>query len=184
MLLSLFFAPLYLRSKVATLPDFLERRFNRGCRDVLSVVSLFSAIVIHMGVAIHTAAWVLRGILGCAPSATIMGVFWKRASGKSALITLFAGMLLGFIVFHLDWNNLYRGDFMLIAFLLLVACMLIMVATTWMFPEPLKAEARILVWENWREPLRGEAGGHGLGNYRVLPCLASSKFRAHAPLLN
>ncbi len=73
-LLSLFFAPLYLRSKVATLPDFLERRFNRGCRDVLSVVSLFSAIVIHMGVALYTAAWVLRGILGLAPGATIMGV--------------------------------------------------------------------------------------------------------------
>jgi SSS family solute:Na+ symporter len=51
-LLSLFFAPLYLRSRVATLPDFLERRFNRGCRDVLSVISLFSAIVIHMGVAL------------------------------------------------------------------------------------------------------------------------------------
>ena len=63
-LLSLFFAPLYLRSRVSTLPDFLERRFNRGCRDVLSVVSLFSAIVIHMGVALYTAAWVLRGILG------------------------------------------------------------------------------------------------------------------------
>jgi SSS family solute:Na+ symporter len=73
-LLSLFFAPLYLRSKVATLPDFLERRFNRGCRDVLSVISLFSAIVIHMGVALYTAAWVLRGILGLAPGATIMGV--------------------------------------------------------------------------------------------------------------
>jgi SSS family solute:Na+ symporter len=453
-LLSLFFAPLYLRSKVATLPDFLERRFNRGCRDVLSVVSLFSAIVIHMGVALYTAAWVLRGILGLAPGATILGVdallvfitvlgvltgiytmfggllavvwtesvqtvlllvgavvitvvgylkvggwsalaqtlatnphplaavpgsnvtwgtanflhmarppsdpsglvwysmllgypvlgiwywccdqtivqrvlaakderharlgplfcaflkiwpvfffvlpgvicvalvqqnafggaapqtaadaytfmvthllpvglkglvaaamlaaamqtcsaalnstatlvaydlfkrhnpaisdhrlvtigkfttvagtllaivcspifghyttifeginklisyvappitcvfllgvFWKRASGKSALITLLAGMLLGFIVFYLDWNNLYRGDFMLIAFLLLVACMIIMVATTYIFPEPLKAEARILVWEDWREPLRGEAGGRGLGNYRIL----------------
>src|SRR5580658_505361 len=73
-LLSLFFAPLYLRSKVATLPDFLERRFNRGCRDVLSVISLFSAIVIHMGVALYTAAWVLRGILGLAPDATILGV--------------------------------------------------------------------------------------------------------------
>src|SRR6266849_7546867 len=72
-LLSLFFAPLYLRSKVATLPDFLERRFNRHCRDVLSVVSLFSAIVIHMGVALYTAAWVLRGILGLAPGATILG---------------------------------------------------------------------------------------------------------------
>src|SRR5512137_264956 len=73
-LLSLFFAPLYLRSRVATLPDFLERRFNRPCRDVLSVVSLFSAIVIHMGVALYTAAWVLRGILGLTPGATIMGV--------------------------------------------------------------------------------------------------------------
>src|SRR6266404_6337998 len=72
-LLSLFFAPLYLRSRVATLPDFLERRFNRHCRDVLSVVSLFSAIVIHMGVALYTAAWVLRGILGLAPGATIFG---------------------------------------------------------------------------------------------------------------
>jgi len=28
-----------------TLPDFLERRFNRACRDVLSVVSLLSARV-------------------------------------------------------------------------------------------------------------------------------------------
>ena len=73
-LLSLFFAPLYLRSRVATLPDFLERRFNRRCRDVLSVVSLFSAIVIHIGVALYTAAWVLRGILGLAPGATILGM--------------------------------------------------------------------------------------------------------------
>src|ERR1700744_3788100 len=72
-LLSLFFAPLYLRSRVATLPDFLERRFNRGCRALLSIISLFSAIIIHMGVALYTAAWVLRGILGLAPDATIYG---------------------------------------------------------------------------------------------------------------
>src|SRR6266403_349808 len=73
-LLSLFFAPLYMRSRVTTAPDFLERRFNRSCRDVLSVISLFSAIVIHMGVALYTAAWVLRGILGLAPGTTIFGV--------------------------------------------------------------------------------------------------------------
>ena len=62
-LLSLFFAPLYLRSRVPTLPDFLERRFNRHCRDWLTVVSIFSAVVIHIGVALYTAALVLRGIL-------------------------------------------------------------------------------------------------------------------------
>jgi solute:Na+ symporter, SSS family len=38
-LLSLFFAPLYLRSRVPTLPDFLERRYDRHCRDWLTIVS-------------------------------------------------------------------------------------------------------------------------------------------------
>ena len=461
-LLSLFFAPLYLRSRVATLPDFLERRFNRPCRDVLSVVSLFSAIVIHMGVALYTAAWVLRGILGLAPGATILGVdalmlfisllglltgiytmlggllavvwtesvqtvllfvgavvitvvgymkvggwtalahtlashphplagvaaskvnwgtanflhmaraagdpsglawysvllgypvlgiwywccdqtivqrvlaakdeknarlgplfcaflkiwpvfffvlpgvicvglvqqkafggaapqtaadtytflithllpvglkglvaaamlaaamqtcsaalnstatlvaydlfkrhkpglvdhqlvtigkvttvlgtilavvasplfghyttifeginklisyiappitavfllgvFWKRASGKSAFFTLIAGMALGFVAFYLDWTNLHRGDFMLIAFLLLVACLVIMLVTTFMFPETLKPEARPLIWEDWREPLRGQAGGRGLANYRLATGLVLAVF--------
>jgi len=97
----------------------------------------------------------------------LLGVFWKRASGKSALITLITGMALGFVAFYLDWNNIYRGDFMLIAFLLLVACLLIMAATTFMFPEALKPEAKPLIWEDWREPLRGQAGGRGLANYRL-----------------
>ncbi|MHB8972150.1 MAG: sodium:solute symporter family transporter [Pirellulaceae bacterium] len=73
-LLSLFFAPLYLRSRVPTLPDFLERRFNRHCRDWLTLVSIFSAVVIHIGVALYTAALVLRGILGIDPTATILGM--------------------------------------------------------------------------------------------------------------
>jgi len=80
-LLSLFFAPLYLRSRVPTLPDFIERRFNRGCRDVLAVVSLFSALVIHMGVALFTAAYVLRGILGLGPGSTIFA--WTRCGFSS-----------------------------------------------------------------------------------------------------
>src|SRR5260221_9672091 len=88
-LLSLFFAPLCLRSPLVTLPDFLERRFNRRCRDVLSVVSLFSAIVIHMGVALYTAAWVLRGILGLPPGAKIMGM------DALLLFITFMGLLTG-----------------------------------------------------------------------------------------
>src|SRR6266404_9724625 len=98
----------------------------------------------------------------------LLGVFWKRASGKSAFVTLVLGMLLGFVTFLLDWNNIYRGDFMLIAFLLFVVCVMIMAVTTFLFPETLKPEARTLVWENWREPLRGETGGRSLGNYRAV----------------
>jgi hypothetical protein len=92
---------------------------------------------------------------------------WKRASSKAAFITLISGIILGFITFYLDWNNIYRGDFMLMAFWLCVACFAIMVAATLVFPETLKAEAEPLVWKNWREPFRGETGGRGLGNYRL-----------------
>ena len=97
-LLSLFFAPLYLRSRVPTLPDYLERRFNRPCRDILAIVSLFSAIVIHIGVALYTAAWVLRGILDIPPEATILGMdvlmFFIIAIGVlTGIYTMLGGLL-------------------------------------------------------------------------------------------
>jgi len=47
--LSFFFAPFYIRSRVATLPDFLERRYNRACRDWLAALSILSAVFIHIG---------------------------------------------------------------------------------------------------------------------------------------
>jgi SSS family solute:Na+ symporter len=106
----------------------------------------------------------------------LLGVFWKRASGKSAFITLLAGIALGCLAFYLDWNNIYQGDFMLMAFWLFMACVVIMVGTAFAFPEPFKAEAKLLVWESWREPLRNGTGGRGLGNYRVLAVLILAVF--------
>ena len=96
----------------------------------------------------------------------LLGVFWKNASGKSALITLIAGFCLGGIMFYVDWMAIYQGDFMMIAFLLFLACLLIMIAASLLFPEPLKPEAAPLVWASWLEPLRRAPNGHGLGNYR------------------
>ena len=96
----------------------------------------------------------------------LLGVFWKKASGRAAFITLIAGSLLGGGAFYVDWAGLYRGDFMLIAFLLLCACLAIMIVSSLLLPEPLPESARALVWEDWREPLRGDPHGRGLGNYR------------------
>jgi SSS family solute:Na+ symporter len=62
--LSFFFAPFYIRSRVATLPDFLERRYSRACRDWLAVLSIFSAIFIHIGFSLYTGAVVLKGLFG------------------------------------------------------------------------------------------------------------------------
>jgi SSS family solute:Na+ symporter len=97
----------------------------------------------------------------------LLGVFWQRPSGTAAFITLVGGMLLGAVTFYLDWNNIYRGDFMLIAFLLLVACVVIMIVATFLFPAPLKAEAKPLIWEHWTEPLRAKCGS-GLSDYRIV----------------
>ena len=59
--LSLFFAPFYLRSRMATLPDFLEQRYSR---DWLAFLSILSAIFIHIGFTLYTGAVVLEGLFG------------------------------------------------------------------------------------------------------------------------
>jgi SSS family solute:Na+ symporter len=63
-LLGLFFAPFYIRSSIATLPDFLERRYNRICRDVLALISIVSAIVIHIAFALLTGGIILEELIG------------------------------------------------------------------------------------------------------------------------
>ena len=105
----------------------------------------------------------------------VVGIFWRRASAKAALITLFSGMALGLGAFLLDWYNLYRGDFMLMAFVLLLACLTIMVAGSLLFPEPLKPEAASLVWDDWRQPLRSRCGS-GLSDYRIVAAVVFAIF--------
>ncbi len=63
-ILALFFAPFYMRSRVATLPDFLERRYGRASRDWLAGMSIVSAIFIHIGFSLYAGAIVLNSLFG------------------------------------------------------------------------------------------------------------------------
>ncbi len=63
-LLALFFVPFYIKSKVSTLPDFLEKRYNRACRDWLAVISIFSAIIIHIAFSFLAGGIVLKTLFG------------------------------------------------------------------------------------------------------------------------
>ncbi len=63
-LLSLVFAPFYIRSKIATLPDFLERRYSRECRDWLAMVSMVAAITFHIAFPLVTGWVVLHSVFG------------------------------------------------------------------------------------------------------------------------
>lgn len=62
--LSLVFVPFYIRAKVATLPDFLEKRYCRQCRDWLAVVSIVTAVVLHITFPLSTGWLVLHGVFG------------------------------------------------------------------------------------------------------------------------
>lgn len=64
LILGWFFVPFYLRTGVFTMPEFLERRYNRGCRNYLSAISLVAYVFTKVSVAVYAGALVLRTILG------------------------------------------------------------------------------------------------------------------------
>jgi len=108
-----------------------------------------------------------------APPITVVfvcGVFWKKASSAGAMVTLWSGSAMGFVVFLLDWFKEYTGwnvPSMMTTFYLFVICLAIMIVTSLVKPHVHTEESRTLVWDNPLEALRGEAWS-GLGNYRFL----------------
>ncbi|XAL98960.1 sodium:solute symporter [Phycisphaeraceae bacterium D3-23] len=63
-LLGLVFAPFYFRNRVATLPEYLERRFSGGSRTMLAVMAVFGALFIHIGVSLYAGAVIIEGLFG------------------------------------------------------------------------------------------------------------------------
>jgi len=67
--------PFFMRSKVFTMPEFLEKRFTPQARTVLSLISLFAYILTKIAVGIFAGGVVFRALL---PDVDIMGLdsFW------------------------------------------------------------------------------------------------------------
>src|SRR5512134_2261403 len=57
------FVPFYMRSRVYTMPEFLERRFSPTARWVLSIISLVAYILTKIAVAIYAGGVVFRALL-------------------------------------------------------------------------------------------------------------------------
>jgi len=87
-ILALFFAPFYIRSNVTTLPDFLEKRYSRASRDWLSVLSMVSAIFIHIGFSLYAGAVVLEGLFGLDKTVSIVLI-----AGLTGLYTIVGGLM-------------------------------------------------------------------------------------------
>ncbi len=58
------FVPFYLRTNVFTMPEFLERRFNRHCAVYLAAISIIAYIFTKISVQLYAASVVLERIAG------------------------------------------------------------------------------------------------------------------------
>jgi SSS family solute:Na+ symporter len=63
-LLAWVFVPFYLRSRVFTMPEFLERRYDGRCRAFLSWFSLLAYVFTKISVALFAGALLLRQVVG------------------------------------------------------------------------------------------------------------------------
>ena len=59
-----FFLPYYLKSRITTMPEFLERRFNDKVRLVYAIISLIGYIVIELAVVLYTGSLAIHSIFG------------------------------------------------------------------------------------------------------------------------
>jgi solute:Na+ symporter, SSS family len=64
LLLGWVFVPFYLRSNVFTMPEFLERRFNRNCATYLASISVIAYIFTKISVHLYAAAIVMDRVMG------------------------------------------------------------------------------------------------------------------------
>ena len=94
LLLGWFFVPFYWSSKVYTMPEFLERRYNSKSRTFLSVISLVSYVLTKVAVTVYAGGIAFKTILGID---SIWGIdfFWISALGLviiTGIYTVLGGM--------------------------------------------------------------------------------------------
>ncbi|GAA4297519.1 sodium:solute symporter family transporter [Aestuariibaculum suncheonense] len=64
LILAFVFIPFYLRTKITTLPEFLEKRYDGRSRVILAIFSILAALFMHIGVSFYAGAVVFEYIFG------------------------------------------------------------------------------------------------------------------------
>jgi len=63
-ILGLFFAPFYFKSRISTLPEYLEKRYSQEARTFLVAIAIFGALMIHIGISLFAGAKLFESFLG------------------------------------------------------------------------------------------------------------------------
>ncbi|HQG36122.1 MAG TPA: sodium:solute symporter [Bacteroidales bacterium] len=88
------FVPFYARSKIFTIPEFLEKRYNKESRSFLSIISLVSYVLTKVAVTVYAGGIVFKEVFGIE---SIFGIdfFWISAIGLvilTGIYTVLGGM--------------------------------------------------------------------------------------------
>jgi len=91
---ALVFVPLYLKSQITTIPEFLERRFDRRSQVIFSVITIFISIVVDTAGGLYAGAIVLQTFFPnlilwqtCLVLALIAGVYTAFGGLKAVVYT-------------------------------------------------------------------------------------------------
>jgi len=105
------FLPFYMRGNVTTMPEFLERRFNRTCRNIYAVVSIVGMVIAMLGGVMFAGAKALTVLF---PSVSIqMGILILAAA--AATYTIYGGLLSSV------WADLFEYVVLIVGGLLVTA---------------------------------------------------------------
>ncbi|MCI4444466.1 MAG: sodium:glucose symporter, partial [Candidatus Aminicenantes bacterium] len=63
-ILGLVFAPFYFKTKISTLPEFLEKRYSAASRIILAIMAIVAALFIHIGMSMYASAAVFKQFFG------------------------------------------------------------------------------------------------------------------------
>ena len=92
-LLSLVFAPFYFRTRIATLPEFLERRYSPASRSFLAFMAIVAAVFIHIGMSLCAGAAVFHRFFGInvitsiVIISTVVGIYTVLGGLRAVVIT-------------------------------------------------------------------------------------------------
>jgi SSS family solute:Na+ symporter len=94
LILGWLFVPFYSRSRVFTMPEFLERRYNSAARSLLSIISLVSYVLTKVAVTVYAGGIVFKEVFGIEE---LWGIdfFWIGAFGLvilTGIYTVIGGM--------------------------------------------------------------------------------------------
>lgn len=87
LVLAFVFIPFYLRTKITTLPEFLEKRYDHRSRVILAIFSILAALFMHIGVSFYAGAVVFEKVFGLDIILSILII-----AGATGLYTIIGGL--------------------------------------------------------------------------------------------